>query len=60
MLSEGLLTISNNAFNGCASLTEVTYNDTVEKWNALSKNNACLEGTSVTVVHCSDGDVVIE
>jgi len=50
--------ISSYVFSNCNSLTALNYQGTIEQWNAITKNSNWLSGnTTLTVVHCTDGDV---
>lgn len=47
-----------DAFGACTSLTEVDYLGTRKDWNSLVSDEAYwCHGSSVGVIHCSDGDV---
>lgn len=58
-LPSSLLSIDPYAFKGCTSLTEITYSGTQEQWNAITKNKNWNTGSSITTVHCSDGDITL-
>lgn len=58
-LPASLLSINPYAFKGCTSLTEITYSGTQEQWNAITKNKNWNTGSSITTVHCSDGDITL-
>jgi hypothetical protein len=57
-LGTGIMHIGK-AFGSSKLLTEVTYNGTIEQWNATAKSSNWFDGTSISVVHCSNGDVDI-
>lgn len=48
-------------FDGDTSLTEVSYNSTISDWNNIEKidtwGRSWNDGSSITVVHCTDGDI---
>lgn len=51
-------------FNDCINLTVLYYTGTIEEWNAIDIH--CMRDdirdgrTNVSVIHCSDGDIIIE
>lgn len=50
--------IKYGAFSGCSSLSTINFMGTVEQWNAVSLDSWNW-GVPATVVHCSDGDVML-
>jgi len=40
-------------------LETITYNGTIEEWNAIAKKSQWNQDIPATVVHCSDGDANI-
>lgn len=48
-------------FDGCTSLTDITYLGTIEEWKAKDITNATtgIKEDGTVTVHCSDGDYVI-
>ena len=47
-------------FRGCTNLKTVNFAGTKEQWNSVTKHSNWLgNDTSVTVVHCSNGDVTL-
>ncbi len=48
-------------FDGCTSLTDITYLGTIEEWKAKNITNATtgIKEDGTVTVHCSDGDYVI-
>ena len=55
------LIIGPNVFYHCTSLTTVNYNGTMAEWNssAIYKNEEWTSYSSLTTVHCTDGDIAI-
>ena len=51
-------TIGASAFSGCTSLTAITYKGTKAQWNEVNKTS-WNSGSSITTVHCTDGDIVL-
>ena len=49
--------MGDSVFVGCTNLTEVEFKGTVEQWNAMKKGERMFEGTLVTKIVCSDGEV---
>lgn len=67
-LPNSLKYLSFYLFYDCPSLTEITYMGTMEEWNAIEKyQDPTMEdpdcpwyiGSSIKVVHCTDGDIQI-
>ena len=54
-IPEGVASIGNYSFNLCSSLSTLTYLGTMEEWNAISKDNAWAQGSSISSIVCSDG-----
>ena len=53
-------TISNNAFNNCKKLEQITFGGTQAQWNAITKQNNWKANVPDTcIVKCSDGDIAI-
>lgn len=53
------ITNITNIFKDCANLTSITYDGTIEQWNAITKAEDWNENIPATVVTCSDGTVTI-
>ena len=47
------------AFNGCKSLTSITFQGTIAQWNEIDFGNRWNDEVPINVVHCTDGDVEI-
>lgn len=54
------ISIKAKVFMNCLNLTEINYKGTMEQWHNIIKNDKWNEGSSITVVHCTDGDVEIQ
>ena len=52
--------IEDNAFTGCAALTDFNFNGTMEQWGAITLGTDWNKDAGFTVVHCTDGDVTLE
>ena len=57
VIPESVITIDSCAFEGCTGLTSITFEGTVEQWNAISKDNNWNFNLPATEVICSDGVV---
>ena len=44
------------AFWGCSGLT-ITFNGTIEEWNAINKESKWKYASSKFTIHCIDGDL---
>ena len=51
--------IGFRVFQACPQLTAITYTGTISEWNSISKNSNWNTLSSITVIHCTDGDIEI-
>ncbi len=51
--------IGESAFGGCHGLQSITFNGTIEQWNAIEKGANWYMNISATKVVCSDGEVAL-
>ena len=58
-LSDSLKIIDNGAFSGCASLKEIVFEGTTSQWNEITKASNWSDNSSITTIHCTDGDVTL-
>ncbi len=49
--------IGSWAFNGCDSLTDVTFDGTKEQWLAIMKSSIWYGDSNHFIIHCTDGDL---
>ena len=54
-----LTSIKSDAFRNTNSLTAIDFAGTMAQWNAITKQSNWNRGWSVTVIHCSDGDITL-
>ena len=59
VLPNSLKELSYMVFTGCTSLTEITYMGTMDEWEAFYKHEDWYLGSSIKVVHCTDGDIAV-
>lgn len=59
VLPKTLERLGHNVFNGCSKLTEVTYNGTREDWYQIYNADFIDEGSYISKVICSDGEVLL-
>ena len=58
-IGSGVKNIGTRAFAYLTSLSNITYLGTIFEWNAITKEDKWNYNTSVEVVKCSDGDVIL-
>lgn len=51
--------IGYQAFSNTPNLTSITYKGTIAQWNNINLDIGWEYNSSITVVHCSDGDISI-
>lgn len=56
-IPDSVTSIGSGAFEGCYSLTSITFNGTVEEWIAIKKGEYWNSAVPATKVVCSDGEV---
>lgn len=59
IIPDSVIHIDRYAFYGCSSLTEITFNGTVEQWNNVTKHSDWCYMVSVTKVVCTDDEVML-
>ena len=57
ILTNPLGTLSEDTFDGCSSLTEVTFVGTKEQFNKMNKSYKWRGSAPISVIHCSDGNI---
>lgn len=51
--------IGEDVFLNCDLLTSINYNDTMSQWNNITKHINWNRGSSLQVIHCTDGDISV-
>ena len=51
--------IGNNVFTNCKGLTAIDFTGTIIEWNSIAKGLYWNNGSSITTIHCSDGDITL-
>ena len=60
-LPKSITSMGTSAFLMCPKLTDIYYEGTIAEWNSIKKDpNWAWKDTPITVIHCSDGDIIIE
>lgn len=54
------ISIGEHAFMDCINLSEINYKGTIEQWNNITKVDGWNLHVPATIVHCTDGDVVVK
>ena len=58
-MPDSVTSIGNAAFRDCNNMTSITFNGTVEEWNAISKGGYWKYNVPATKVVCTDGEVAL-
>ena len=58
-LPKSVTSIETNAFAYCDKLSSVNYEGTMKEWSAVTLGENPFDGTQVTVIKCSDGEVAL-
>ena len=58
-ITNSLTFIGPSAFYNCNVLKSITFEGTMEQWQAISKGTSWNYNVPASVVHCTDGDVNI-
>ena len=56
-MGSGVTWIGMDVFYGCSHLRELDYVGTMAQWEAIDKSPWWNDGSHISVVHCSDGDI---
>lgn len=56
-ISKTIERIYNYAFGNCTSLESIDYEGTIEEWNSIDIEIYWRDGSAITTIHCSDGDI---
>ena len=59
-LPSTIISIGMEAFAGCASLTNIHFGGTKAQWEAVSKEDDWAPSSRQYVIHCTDGDIVVD
>lgn len=59
VIPASVITICPFSFKDCASLDAITFEGTVERWNAITKGDDWNSSVPATHVQCSDGQVAL-
>ena len=59
IIGNSVTIIGSWAFGFCGSLRNISYEDTITRWNAITKGEKWNASVPATVVHCTDGDAPI-
>lgn len=60
IIGSGIKWIGIEAFKGCDLLENIVYKGTVAEWSKVSQMSKLSNDISAKVVHCTDGDVILE
>lgn len=56
-ISKRIENINMKAFADCTSLKSIYYEGTIEEWNNIDISSDWRDGSAITTIHCSDGDI---
>ena len=56
-LPASLTAIEENIFSNCGALTSLSFEGTMEQWEAISKNSKWNQNSSIGEIICSDGEI---
>ena len=59
IIGNSVTIIGSFAFGFCRSLRNISYEDTIARWNDITKDENWNASVPATVVHCTDGDAPI-
>lgn len=59
-IGTGITALSNYVLGRCDALTTINYNGAKSQWNSITKGSNWNLGIPATVVHCTDGEVLLE
>ena len=59
IIGNGVTSIGSLAFSFCKSLRNISYEDTITRWNDITKGEKWNASIPAKVVHCIDGDAPI-
>ena len=57
VISDSVKTIGNSAFNGSSALEMITFNGTIEQWQAINKDSSWDYNTGTYIIYCTDGEM---
>lgn len=58
-IPSSVTTIDDRAFSSCSTLNSITFEGTIQQWNAISKGRSWNYNVPATYVQCSDGQVTL-
>lgn len=59
VMGVGVSSIDGYVFAESRSLTSIDYRGTIEQFNSITKNSNWLNRSSITTIHCTDGDITL-
>ena len=57
-IPNSVTSIGSGVFDYCSELTSINYEGTTTDWEAINKND-WNDSSSITTIHCSDGDITL-
>ena len=58
-IGNSVTSIGNYALFYCYRLTSINFNGTISQWNSITKKEYWEGYTSITTIHCTDGDIAL-
>lgn len=58
-IPDSVTSIGAVAFRDCTNLTDVSFNGTMDQWNAIEIDSNWADDSGIHTIHCTDGDIQI-
>lgn len=58
-IPDSVTSIDSYIFGNCSSLTDINYTGSITQWNSIDKSDVWNGNSSITTIHCTDGDITL-